>query len=163
MKKFTKLLTKTIDVINLIFIITLVLCVILQVVVRFSGISVPWTEEIARLLFVFITFLGAAVAIEEDNHIAIPFVIDKLPPFIRKIINIIIYALMSIFIILIIKGSPIMIGISKNISASTLRWLKMSYVYYFVLAGSILMLFYCILKLWENIQEILKHKTGGGK
>lgn len=43
-----------------------------QIVFRFVfSISVPWTEEVSRLLFVYVVYLGAAVAYHERSMITI--------------------------------------------------------------------------------------------
>ena len=47
-----------------------------QIVCRFVlSISVPWTEEVSRLVFVWLAFLGAAIGAREGSLI----VIDTLP------------------------------------------------------------------------------------
>jgi TRAP-type transport system small permease protein len=57
------------------FVATLVL-VNVQIVCRFIlSISVPWTEEISRLLFVWLAYIGAAIGLREGTMI----VIDTLP------------------------------------------------------------------------------------
>src|SRR5215210_3084685 len=57
------------------FAATLVL-VNVQIVCRFVlSISVPWTEEVSRLLFIWLAFLGAAIGVREGTMI----VIDTMP------------------------------------------------------------------------------------
>lgn len=57
------------------FAATLVL-VNVQIVCRFVlSISVPWTEEVSRLLFIWLAYLGAAIGLREGTQI----VIDTLP------------------------------------------------------------------------------------
>jgi TRAP-type transport system small permease protein len=47
-----------------------------QIVCRFVlAISVPWTEEISRLLFIWLAYIGAAIGMREGTMI----VIDTLP------------------------------------------------------------------------------------
>lgn len=57
------------------FAATLVL-VNVQIVCRFVlSTSVPWTEEVSRLLFIWLAYLGAAIGLREGTQI----VIDTLP------------------------------------------------------------------------------------
>jgi TRAP-type transport system small permease protein len=57
------------------FVAALVL-VNVQIVCRFVlSISVPWTEEISRLVFVWLAYIGAAIGLREGTMI----VIDTLP------------------------------------------------------------------------------------
>lgn len=45
----------------------------------FLDYQFPWTEEMARLLFTWIVFFGAANIMRRSNLIAVTFVPDKLP------------------------------------------------------------------------------------
>jgi TRAP-type transport system small permease protein len=52
------------------------LLVNVQIVCRFVlSVSVPWTEEVSRLLFIWLAYLGAAIGLREGTMI----VIDTLP------------------------------------------------------------------------------------
>lgn len=57
------------------------LCVLVQVVLRY-GFDRPlvWSDELARYLFVWCSFLGWIVAARRHSHLAISVVADKLPP-----------------------------------------------------------------------------------
>jgi TRAP-type C4-dicarboxylate transport system permease small subunit len=52
----------------------------LQVVARYVFlVSTPWSEELARLLFVWGVFLGAAVGVKRDLHTRVDFLFRRLP------------------------------------------------------------------------------------
>ncbi|HTU02279.1 MAG TPA: TRAP transporter small permease [Candidatus Sulfotelmatobacter sp.] len=52
----------------------------LQVVARYVlEVSTPWSEEIARLAFVWAVFLGAAIGIRRDLHTRVDFLFVRLP------------------------------------------------------------------------------------
>lgn len=42
--------------------------------------SLPWADELARMLFIWLIFIGAAAAFARYEHIAVDFVVRKLPP-----------------------------------------------------------------------------------
>lgn len=64
------------------------ICVItLQIVSRLMFTSVSWTEEVARFLLIWITFLGAALAFQQGRHIAVTLLRDSLPPRIGRILS----------------------------------------------------------------------------
>jgi TRAP-type C4-dicarboxylate transport system permease small subunit len=51
----------------------------LQVVARYVFlVSTPWSEELARLLFVWGVFLGAAVGVKRDLHTRVDFIFQRL-------------------------------------------------------------------------------------
>jgi len=57
----------------------MVLAVMGQVVFRYVlRISVPWSEELARFLFIWATFLGASIAFCEGGHINVSFFVGRI-------------------------------------------------------------------------------------
>ena len=47
------------------------------------GTSFSWTEEVPRYLLIWISFLGAAVAVQRGEHIAFDLLYNRLPPRLR--------------------------------------------------------------------------------
>ena len=70
--------------INLLIALALAVMVVMvfgNVVLRYafnSGIAI--SEEVSRWLFVWITFLGAIVAVRERGHLGTDFLLARLPP-----------------------------------------------------------------------------------
>jgi len=84
--------------INLLIAMALAVMVVMvfgNVVLRYafnSGIAI--SEEVSRWLFVWITFLGAIVAVRERGHLGTDFLLARLPPLGQRICLAISYALM---------------------------------------------------------------------
>ncbi|MCC2877730.1 TRAP transporter small permease [Lachnoclostridium pacaense] len=80
MKKIESIIVKLYELVSLACFFIMVVIVFLQVIFRYVlKISVPWTEEIARLLYMGVIFLGI-VMVERDNiNIRTTYFIDKLP------------------------------------------------------------------------------------
>ena len=84
--------------INLIIALALAVMVVMvfgNVVLRYafnSGITI--SEEVSRWLFVWITFLGAIVAVRERGHLGTDFLLARLPPLGQRICLALSYALM---------------------------------------------------------------------
>ena len=56
------------------------LCVIAQVVLRYVfNNPLTWSEELARYLFIWCAFLGWLVASRRNSHLAMTFVVERLP------------------------------------------------------------------------------------
>jgi len=69
-------LTRGLNMVAALLFAAALLLVNAQIVCRFIlSISVPWTEEVSRLVFVWLAFLGAAIGAREGSLI----VIDTLP------------------------------------------------------------------------------------
>lgn len=60
----------------------------LQVIVRYAlsdFLTVPWTEEFARLLLVWAAFWGALLAHRSDEHIGVAVLFDRLPLLLQRV------------------------------------------------------------------------------
>ena len=76
-----------------------------NVVMRYalnSGITM--SEELSRLAFVWLIFLGAALALRDHAHIGIDTLIRSLPPKAAKACVLVGYALMLVACVLLIQG-----------------------------------------------------------
>lgn len=63
----------------------LVLDVLLGVASRYLwGAQVKWTEELATILLIWVSFLGAAAAFEARAHLGIDFLTERCPPSARR-------------------------------------------------------------------------------
>ncbi len=64
--------------------------------------SLPWADELARMLFIWLIFLGAAAAFARFEHIAVDFLVRKLQPrgahLLYMLQNLIITVLMGIIV-----------------------------------------------------------------
>ncbi|ATI43896.1 hypothetical protein CBW24_17335 (plasmid) [Pacificitalea manganoxidans] len=58
----------------------LVVVITAQIVFRTAFTALGWTEEVARYLLVWLTFLGAVLALAESRHIAVTVLTDRLSP-----------------------------------------------------------------------------------
>ena len=100
-----------------------------QVFARYVGF-VPraiWTEEVARYAFIWMLFLGAAIAVRTLSH----FTIDLLPnlsPRADKIVNIVVALLMLAIALLILFGGIRFAQIGMN-RVSTSSGIRLGYVY----------------------------------
>ncbi len=55
--------------------------VLLNVVTRYGfQFSVTWAEELSRFLMIWVTYLGAGLALRAGNHVAFEYVQSLLPP-----------------------------------------------------------------------------------
>ncbi|MFH1020794.1 MAG: TRAP transporter small permease [Pseudomonadota bacterium] len=73
---------------KVLFVIGTVICVILfaQVVFRYAGASLGWSEEVSRHLLVAITFLGGTVAYKRASFIGLRGFGHHLGPVVQRII-----------------------------------------------------------------------------
>lgn len=79
----------------------IVILVFLAAVLRWFGVDVAWSIDMAQLIFVWSSFLGADIALYEHRHIGVDFFERRLPKYIKKIILMINYCCIFGFLSLI--------------------------------------------------------------
>jgi TRAP-type C4-dicarboxylate transport system permease small subunit len=90
----------------------LVLLVMANVVARYLlGIGILWAEEASRLLFVWVVFLGAYIALCRKGHMAIVMIVDFLAPLPRRLISVIGWGFVFVFLAaLTVAGYRLVMG-----------------------------------------------------
>lgn len=69
-----------------------------QIIMRFVfNNASSWSEEATRFLFIWANFIAAGIGIREHIHIGIDIIVNMMPFGLQKIINVLIYAIISIF------------------------------------------------------------------
>ena len=124
---------------TLVFFSIMLLLAIAQILFRYVlNISVPWTEEAARWLFVWQIFLGSSLMLKEHGHLKITMVRDMLPKTVQKVVDLIMSLLGLVFIIGIFFGSLQMIGSVQNVTAGSFS-LSVKYMYLVMPISMVLM------------------------
>jgi TRAP-type C4-dicarboxylate transport system permease small subunit len=104
---------------------TFVICA--QIVTRYVfSYPLSWSEELARYLMIWLTFLGAAVAVGKKSHVIIDFVIRFLPEKYRIYNDVLVNLVIAIYLVMLIySGWQIMPIVVNNITPA----LQISYAY----------------------------------
>ena len=139
-----------------ILISVLVICVLIQVINRnFIKASVIWTTEIAQLCFVWITFLGASLAVKNDSHFKVSVFADKLfPKKNSEKLAITVYLCMFLVILLVLVQG-IKFSIMGLYRTTFTGMFKIFWIYLSIPVGSFLMMIYML----EKFQNIVKVKA----
>jgi TRAP-type C4-dicarboxylate transport system permease small subunit len=85
---------------RILFILMSLIIVILFAQVLFRYVfnqSLSWSEELAKFIFVWLTFLGAAVCIKDRLHIGVEFLVERLPENRKKYLELFRTALTTVF------------------------------------------------------------------
>jgi len=136
---------RAIEALSALFLAVMVLLVFGNVVLRYgfnSGITV--SEEVSRWLFIWITFLGAVVALREHAHLGVDMVVSRLPPWGKKFCLAASHGVMLYICWLLFQGSLAQTRINWDVSAPV-TGASMAVVYsvgivFSVCAGLILLL-----------------------
>jgi TRAP-type C4-dicarboxylate transport system permease small subunit len=78
----------------------IVICVTLQVVSRYvAHIQVSWTEELSRLLLLWVATVGAVLAVSTRSHFRFDLLAARLPPHARRALELAIMAITAAFLV----------------------------------------------------------------
>jgi TRAP-type transport system small permease protein len=129
-----------------------------QVLFRYVlQISVGWTEELARVLFVLSMFLGIAVAIREKEHIVVDFLFKKLPFRARTACGLIFNVAIFLFLVSLLRGAVRMAGVMWESYYVAMTWLSMGWMY----AGECLAIAVMMLFVGAEIGRGIRDLSGG--
>lgn len=141
-----------------------VLLVFFQVIMRtvFKN-SLSWSEELARYLFIWQTWLGASIAFKEDEHIKVTLIYSIIKnKRMQAVIDFLADAIWFLFsFFLIFNGASLVSSIvSRNVTSSGLG-LPMAFVYVVFPVSSALVCIRLLPKLKDKISLIMKKEDGG--
>ena len=117
---------------------------LLQVISRFMDAGFEWTEELARLDLIYLTFFGSIVASQRGEHLRIEILVNALPTRLRRAVRIAVdIAMITVLMVVTLQGAPLLSRFWPLLSAS-LGW-PTSVFYFPVVAGSFIMAIYLCL------------------
>lgn len=157
LKKLKKPVDKFISTFAIVVMILLVFCVTWQVFSRYV-LQMPSTvtDEIARFSMIWVGLLGAAYTVGLQKHLSIDLFTHNLPSRKKAISNIFINICIIGFSlgVMIFGGLTLVSNIYATGQISPSMQIPMAYVYISLPLSGILMLFYSILFLFENIDSL---------
>jgi len=160
-----KAIKKILDSILEIFVITsvgvLVVDVLWQVFTRFV-LKNPssWTEELAIFLLIWVSLLGAAVALNRGAHLGIDYFVGKLSDQKRVYTEVVVFLCISLFsiFVMVIGGIDLVVSTLELQQVSPALGLKMGYVYLAVPISGFFLVLYSIIGLSERFMELFRHR-----
>jgi len=120
---FSKAINTALDYSSILFFIFLFVFVTLQVILRYVFSNpLSWTEELSRFSMVWLTYIGAIIAMRENKHITI-YVLDKiLSDKLRKGINILSKSFSLIFLLIVFYYGVKKVVLNLYIRSTVTEW-----------------------------------------
>ena len=110
-----------------------------QVIFRYVfNSSLSWPEEIARYLFTWMIFLGAALALRDKTHIAVAVVRDKLPAAFQHRARLVTHGIILAFLVLLFVLGLMLVHHTRGTQSEVLA-LPVNLVYYAALPATVLL------------------------
>jgi TRAP-type C4-dicarboxylate transport system permease small subunit len=125
-----------------------------QILCRFVlSISVPWTEEVSRLIFLWLAYLGAAIGVREGTLI----VIDTLPlvlgPRARRWLSIAVRAVSLVVIVFLFAASIPLVRSVWPTTLATVDWISNGWAYLAFTVSFALMAIYAVAPMFRPLAK----------
>jgi TRAP-type C4-dicarboxylate transport system permease small subunit len=131
---------------------SLVLFLTFSVFARYVlSFGMAWSDEAARLLFVWTVFLGFAVGLKHRGNIGVELVVDRLPAAWKRRAIVFQDLAILVFSLVFLWQSVITVKFSFLQRLPALQ-VSIAWLYFAVLIGSILMTIYAVANLWETLR-----------
>lgn len=104
---------------------TIALCLAVMVVLVFGNVvlrygfnsGITLSEEVSRWLFIWMTFMGAVVALREHGHLGVDMFVSRLPPLGKRACLVVGHLLMLFIVWLLFTGSLAQARINWDVTA----------------------------------------------
>ena len=114
-----------------------------------------WAEELSRYLMIWSCFLGAALAIRDDEHVALTFLEGRIPKKIRVFIRIFLIIMIMFFLFIFMKnGFSLLSNQARQVSPG--MRISMWIPFLALPVGGTLMFFEYLFKLLNQVVLIRK-------
>ncbi|MFA5553411.1 MAG: TRAP transporter small permease [Phycisphaerae bacterium] len=173
-KTIKKILDRSIETLVMIVVVVLVVDVLLQILVRFAPqildvFPIPasfkrilrtGTEEIAVFMLIWVSLLGAAVALNRGAHLGIDYFVGKLSPKKRLYTEVFAFFCVAAFSVsvMIIGGMDLVMSTLRLEQSSPALGVKVGYVYLAVPISGFFLTLYSVIALVERIVCLVKGK-----
>ncbi len=150
------------DTAMIVLLVGIVSLVLLQIFQRyFSLFPTPWTEEMSRYLFVYLTFIGSAYLIKEKGHITVDVIVERLPRKVQLGVLSLVYLVLMLFLYVFVGGILELTLASVGVRASTMSWFSMSYLYGGVWLGGVLIFLYALIEFLKSVSLLFSRREEG--
>lgn len=144
MEKLDKLIFKILFYICAVLMFLMAVIVTAQVLSRYIiGKPFTWSEELARYIFVWMSFLGMAVGVKQGAHVALDILVKKLSGISQKALMLLNNGLVGFFgVCLTISGFEL-VKIGMGQKSPTLQ-IPMQFVYIVIPISGIILLYFVL-------------------
>jgi TRAP-type C4-dicarboxylate transport system permease small subunit len=135
-------------------IVILTVSVFLQVLIRFVfKYPLPWTEEVARIAFVYCIFVGATIAVREKSHLNVDFLLVVLPKKIARALVFLGSLLVGVFLVFV-TWQGILLVRATGVQMTPVMQVPFRHLYLILPVSGALMLLYLV----SNMLDLIRGK-----
>ena len=117
--------------------------------------SLVWSEELARYLFIWVTFLGGGLGVGRNIHVGVDSIVMRFSTGTQLIIQVIVEVAITIFVVALIVVGIQLVDFAMATTALLLP-VRMGYVYLAVPVGGAVMLANILLQTVQHTRDLLR-------
>ncbi|QTQ13604.1 TRAP transporter small permease subunit [Treponema parvum] len=129
MNKIYSLYLRILEWICIALLIIILACMLFQIICRIFVISQSFTEELARICFCVMAFMGSPLALAEGIHIAVDMVVRRFSNTGKRIFGVLDAVLIDVFSVFGIIGLQTMMKANTKTTAVSISWIMMNWIY----------------------------------
>lgn len=154
MKKLKQMINKTVEWFSIGLVIVMVLLVLWQIVARYLLNSPSsFSEALTRYLFVWLVLVTSTYAFGSRDHMYISALNDRLRGKTRTVVNILIEVLTILFAACVMVFGGSIIARMQMVSLDSSLHIPMGIVYAIIPVCGVIIVFYCICNIIEELEK----------
>jgi TRAP-type C4-dicarboxylate transport system permease small subunit len=125
------------------------------------GHQSPWTEELARMLLIWVSLLGASIGFIRRSHLGVDYFVGKLNQRWQTVGQLVVYLLVALFasLVLVYGGYRLVSSVLSNGQPSAALKIEWGYVYLAVPISGVFIFIFSIEMITEIINTSLRKQT----
>jgi TRAP-type C4-dicarboxylate transport system permease small subunit len=155
MERISEIINRYAEAAVFLIISVMAFAVFIEVIFRYV-LLLPlfWTEEFARYSLVWSSLLAAGIALKRGQHIALTFVVERVPKRIRTIAGLGGDIFVATMLAVILWGGIYLVILTRHQLSPAMR-LPMSLPYMAIPTGSAIMFFHALTSIYRRSKEMI--------
>ena len=155
MERISEIINRYAEAAVFLIISVMAFAVFIEVIFRYV-LLLPlfWTEEFARYCLVWSSLLAAGIALKRGQHIALTFVVERVPKRIRTIAGLGGDIFVATMLAVILWGGIYLVILTRHQLSPAMR-LPMSLPYMAIPTGSAIMFFHALTSIYRRSKEMI--------
>jgi len=146
-------LTRVLEWLVIVMVMLITLDVLWGIATRTFGAQAVYTDELARMLLVWITMLGGALAFARKAHLGVDFFVGKMHPAARKTLAVIVQGvIITLAVVVFIAGGVVLARAQWTQALPTMPWITKGIVYSAIPVSGLFILLFSL----ENLMSIIR-------
>jgi TRAP-type transport system small permease protein len=146
---------------NALVLLCMFVVTVLTVVFRgVLGVPASWSEDLAQLTFILLVFIGGAALMENEGHIRINTLVERLSERGQRMTRIAARLMVIPFLVLFGIGAFDNAVINWDIELGTVAWIRIGHMYLALVLTTAVMIFYLAVNIARDLKGTYRQSAG---